>query len=664
MAKNYSYKVDLDIGQSAQSKVELKEFNNRIKEADHSLKDIRKSYFEAAKASSDLKSLQTEYNKILDNELKLVDKKQNALLKMLDTESQAHRQRYQELQLQRESVDLTEEQKAAIDSEIKALERKYKNNKDLLKLTDSQLKTKLFELDADKKRIKLMQFEAKQAGSMEKADKRSLKSLKERIKEQVKLTKEIIKSSKAFKTFTSVAGGVAKGGAAVVGGGLAAGAAIMAGASNAANKQVEKEKALRSLKNGISPELVDSVYLKTRADWGSIVGALNSMSDITSDNNKLLIGALAELEMPGFGSTLLSQENMTDANIESLYSQLRQIKASTGATDIGKALEFISKQRVVSNQKVSQVDAVNAYATLSAKGVDDETISRILRDVANKKGDFVDNWNSLDLSKYIRGDSQLAQRLANSDLKLTETDQNRGYEQTDSERLIEQQTELELMLDKAMMELVPIALEVFKVLDPKLLKDVFSMLGDALRTVVPYIVPLLDTVVDCLTMLPWVKDPRAQQIKADVDKDVEALYERAKDLDFENQKIIYGQIADMLTSLAEAQREGDVTSMRVIRKQTENIDRLIKNAEERQFDFSDYSLPEKALGGLVNSRSIVGEAGPELVIPVGNGKAGRVGNIVNNYFNTSQSFNIPNSNPTVSNMVSTVKRNKFIRGVL
>ena len=92
-----------------------------------------------------------------------------------------------------------------------------------------------------------------------------------------------------------------------------------------------------------------------------------------------------------------------------------------------------------------------------------------------------------------------------------------------------------------------------------------------------------------------------------------------------------------------------------------------KAAEEtiKQFFTDPGSLLKGALGlnaqgGIVNSPSLCGEAGPELVLPLDNSRSGRASQIINN-FNTNQNFNMTNNQTTPLAFAQAVGMNKFVR---
>ena len=71
---------------------------------------------------------------------------------------------------------------------------------------------------------------------------------------------------------------------------------------------------------------------------------------------------------------------------------------------------------------------------------------------------------------------------------------------------------------------------------------------------------------------------------------------------------------------------------------------------------------KKAQGGIVTAPSLVGEAGPELVLPLDYSRAGRTSQIIQN-FNTNQSFNMASNQQTPLAFSQAVGNNRFVKRV-
>ena len=79
-------------------------------------------------------------------------------------------------------------------------------------------------------------------------------------------------------------------------------------------------------------------------------------------------------------------------------------------------------------------------------------------------------------------------------------------------------------------------------------------------------------------------------------------------------------------------------------------------------DNKDISGGARAQGGIITAPSLVGEAGPELVLPLDYSRAGRTSQIIQN-FNTNQSFNMSQNQQTPLAFSQAVGNNRFVTRV-
>ena len=95
-------------------------------------------------------------------------------------------------------------------------------------------------------------------------------------------------------------------------------------------------------------------------------------------------------------------------------------------------------------------------------------------------------------------------------------------------------------------------------------------------------------------------------------------------------------------------------------KFTEFKNTIINLPSEIGSRIADFLNPFGAQGGIVNTPTIAGEAGPELILPLDNSRSGRASQIINN-FNTNQNFNMTNNQTTPLAFAQAVGMNKFVR---
>lgn len=561
MANNsHVYSIDLDISTPQASKQALKELQTAFANSNQSMDALNDTYAELAKHTKDATELEKQYNKVVSKRLSDRDEEIDKL-KAEKVAIAANR-------------DLTESQK-----------------EEMIALKDAEIKR----LETDKKYIKAKEKEAKLLAKMNKLfhsnldeNSKSFKLAKNLVSMQEKLNKLIGKESVLRKAASKAARVGAKG--LKIAGGVAG--ALVGGAVASSGSLAEKEKALGSLKSGIDPALVDEVYVKTGADFPSIIAALNNLSDTTMNSGKLVQGAVLELQNPGAGHMLLAGTHRTSKDIEILNNAITQIKKQTGAQDMSAAIEAASKSHLVTSGKVSQIDYLHAYSALAQHGLDENTINRILRDTAQQEGNFIENLNKADLTRYVRGQDKT--RMGHIELGLDKLDYGKAPEKTAAQSTVEKLRQFELKKDEILMNFMEPAVKVMEALEP---------LMDPLTTVINKLVPVV--------------------------------------------KWLAGLASDFVNTFIMPIIEG------------------VKKALSWWGDEEDKKKPQPsggghAQGGLITSPSIVGEAGPELVLPLDYSRAGRANQIINN-FTTTQSFNLASNQSTPLALASAVGQNKFVQ---
>lgn len=560
MANSHVYSIDLDISTPQASKQALKELQTAFANSNQSMDALNDTYAELAKHTKDATELEKQYNKVVSKRLSDRD----------------------------EEIDKLKAEKVAIAANRNLTESQ---KEEMIALKDAEIKR----LETDKKYIKAKEKEAKLLAKMNKLfhsnldeNSKSFKLAKNLVSMQERLNKLIGKESVLRKAATKAAKVSAKG--LKIAGGVAG--ALVGGAIASSGSLAEKEKALGSLKSGIDPALVDEVYVKTGADFPSIIAALNNLSDTTLNSGKLVQGAVLELQNPGAGHMLLAGTHRTSKDIAILNNAIAQIKKQTGAQDMSAAIEAASKSHLVTSGKVSQIDYLHAYSALAQHGLDENTINRILRDTAQQEGNFIENLNKADLTRYVRGQDKT--RMGHIELGLDKLDYGKAPEKTAAQSTVEKLRQFELKKDEILMNFMEPAVKVMEALDP---------LMEPLTTVINKLVPVV--------------------------------------------KWLAGLASDFVNTFIIPIIEG------------------VKKALSWWGDEEDKKKPktaggQNAQGGLITSPSIVGEAGPELVLPLDYSRAGRANQIINN-FTTTQSFNLASNQSTPLALASAVGQNKFVQ---
>ena len=705
--KSSQYNIELKLSGSKVNKAVLDELNksfdgldNKIKKTtEESLRDLNASFDKLLQSTEDVNELESQYGKVIDDNIDKIKSE-------IDT-----------LEAKKVAIttntELTEKQR---DAAIQILETQIKQKKqdaELLKLERAKAKARV----AEKKLL----------GNKFNTESKLVKLHQKAVELQIKMNQLLAKESK----LKSAALGVAKVGKKVGSAGLKVGKVALKGigmagmavgalggaAIAATGDRVEKEKALKSLKSGIDPTIADRVYTQTGADYTTIVSAINALSKITKDNGQLIQGAVLEIQNPGIGKMLLSGSTETGGSISKLKNHIDQIKKQTGSQDLTQALEASTKSRAVTKGRVSQSEYIQAYAALEAQGLDEETINRVIRKVSDQKGNFIENLNKTDLSRYGK-DAQERIRLSKANLGLEKLN-DKEVEKTSAEKIQEKMRELSLKKDELLVKLLPIAEKLISAIKPAIfdkLINVVVKLADAvtpaLENLLTILEPLIDAVMpvidELLTpLLKWYSDVQKKLIENVLKPVLEWLkttgfpaliqvfqaiphlpqilldgikwwWEKIKDFP----SAIGTKVSEAWESLKtwiddtwnSVKKWADELWQSIKDKFTEFKNTIINLPSEISNKIANFLSPftsddddvkpiitgAAAQGGIVNSPTIAGEAGPELILPLDNSRSGRTNQIINN-FNTNQNFNMTNNQTTPLAFAQAVGMNKFVR---
>ena len=714
--KSSQYNIELKLTGSKANKAVLDELNKSFdgidssikKTTEESMRDLNASFDKLLSNTEDLEVLEKQYGQVVDDNISKIKSEIDALeAKKVKTLA---------------NTELTEKQR---DLAVQMLEVKIKQKKqdaEQLKIEKAKAKARILEkkflgdkFNTESKLVKLHQKAVELQAKMN-----SLLAKESRLKSAaLKAGKVAGKVGKAGLKAGSIAlKGIGIAGAAV---GALGGAAIAA-----AGDQAEKEKALKSLKSGIDPTLADRVYTQTGADYTTIVSAINALSKVTRDSGQLVQGAILEIQNPGIGKMLLSTSMSGTGDLSKLKNHIDQIKKQSGSQDLSKALEASTKARSVTTGKASQTEYIQAYAALEAQGLDEETINRVISKASSQKGDFIENINKIDLSKYGK-DAQEKIRLSKANLGLEKLN-DKEVEKSAAEKVQERMRELSLKKDELLVKLLPLADKLLSALKPEFLDKLIGVvvkLVDVITPALDNLLTLLDPLIDAVMpliddlitpLLKWytgvqkklvdsVLKPVLEWLKStgfpaliDVFKAIPHLpqilldgikwwWEKIKSLP----SAIWETISGGLSSLGGFIQESIIDpigakisetweSLKIWISDTwisvkEWANELWQSIKDKFIEFkntivnlpseigsriADFLNPFAAQGGVVNTPTIAGEAGPELILPLDNSRAGRASQIINN-FNTTQSFNMTQNQTTPLAFAQAVGMNKFVR---
>lgn len=714
--KSSQYNIELKLTGSKANKAVLDELNKSFdgidskvkKTTEESMRDLNASFDKLLSNTEDLEVLEEQYGQVVDDNISKIKSEIDALeAKKVKTLA---------------NTELTEKQR---DIAVQMLEVKIKQKKQ-----DAE------QLKIEKAKAKARILEKKFLGDKFNTESKLVKLHQKAVELQVKMNSLLQKESRlksAALKVGKVAGKVGKAGLkagsiALKGIGIAGAAvgALGGAAIAAAGDQVEKEKALKSLKSGIDPTLADRVYTQTGADYTTIVSAINALSKVTRDSGQLVQGAILEIQNPGIGKMLLSTSMSGTGDLSKLKNHIDQIKKQSGSQDLSKALEASLKSRAVTAGKASQTEYIQAYAALEAQGLDEDTINRVINKASSQKGDFIENINKIDLSKYGK-DAQERIRLSKANLGLEKLN-DKAVEKSAAEKVQERMRELSLKKDELLVKLLPLAEKLLSALKPEFLDKLIGVvvkLVDVITPALDNLLTLLDPLIDAVMpliddlitpllkwytgvqkklvegvlkpVLEWLKStgfpalidifkaiPHLPQILLD---GIKWWWEKIKSLPSAIWETISGGLSSLggfiqdsiidpigtkISETWESLKSWISDTWSSVKEWANNLWQSIKDKfiefkntivnlpSEIGSRIADFLNPFAAQGGVVNTPTIAGEAGPELILPLDNSRAGRASQIINN-FNTTQSFNMTQNQTTPLAFAQAVGQNKFVR---
>ena len=536
--------------------------------------------------------------------------------------------------------------------------------KTVVDLSDEELKQALRLNQASRAELKLavqngklMRTETKEQKKLAQLVKDDLKGIKDKIKAQFEFIKALkttegrynaLKKAGAMGVKAGV--GIAKGaGKAALGGiGIAAAAvgAIASNAGAATDTAVERERAaarVRGLSQEQASEAVSRIYSITGADSERIVAAIHAVQSVLGRGlsvDELVQTASGEVLSPGI-SALYRQQTKGDTSASALIALANQTRASTRETgasveQIASAREYLANtsNRTQSKAPLRQQEAV--YLSLLNSGAfDDEAevqeaykrfISRLKpnEDIFEAASKF--DWtrglsatNKIQASNAIKSvnwESLRAigsKRYSGDELSLTSNEERASRMRATQERLQELQLRVLEAIDAAITKVGP---EKFKgIIDSmldiatKLVTKTLPILVDLIETLEPMMQPILDVLFSLVGLLgeliKWLKEKNVgENFKSGLDR-------------------------------------------------VGNTIRSIFGGEDDKIKVG-VSGHARADGGIASIPTIVGERGPEMVIPLDFARSGRANNLVQTF---NQTFNLAQNQTTASSLAANMRTN-------
>lgn len=628
----------IKLGDSTRNVDFTKGMDESVKQADELISKIQ----DISKAEGDNTKQIEAYNKAANKTIQDLEKQATQINYSLSEQGKQQRERIKELQQELKALDGQKDKK----DEIKQKEAELKElRKFVIDASDDELKNVLKQNKEIRAKLKLSQNEAKSQTSIGKLMKADIKMMSERLKEQLKFINALKTTEgryKAIKKAAETAGkaaltigkGAAKVGAAAIGGALAIGGAAIA----SANTQVEREKEANRIKVGGSIEekqdLLGRLYIQTGADYTTIVDAINRVQNVlgSSSIKDIEQAANAEIRMPGAAAMFMQQNTAAAgaADFTKYMNRMKAIQQATGASveQITSASSFISNVRQSSFSNASMTDLQTLYLTLQNSGMFDSedelqnAFNRFVREQKSSKKGVFELARDYDFTKGIYSAQNRTQAInASKNINWEAVEAASKESSTETKMTAAEQTamkmrEMEETKNKILMKVLEALYPIIDKLDIAALQSIFNGLIDLVSKVVPPLIKILNAL-----------SPYIEQLVTFLSDTI-------------------GKIISVVETMINFIMNSDIAKFFVGSKDIGESTTGV--------------LPQKANGGFVSMPSLVGEAGPEMVIPLDYSRQARSNNIIQNL---SQNFNMSGNETTTLSLMQAVKSRDFSRAM-
>ena len=518
---------------------------------------------------------------------------------------------------------------------------------------------------ANAKYEKLKELQAKRKATTDKAER---KELTEKIKQQKAYTKAIEQAEKATKKVTEGTGrlkkvweavgkhasnfskatqfaynatgmlggvgrtamGAARAGKAAIG--MVSGA--ISSVASVADQEVEKEKQanrVKGMSNADAMELMQDVYVRTGADYSTIVDAINRVQGLLGKGlakGDIAQAAEVEIRYPGMSTALASSSNKGMRGLERFKygaSRLEAIQKVTGASveQLQASSQKMANYRASRFGNATMTDMQAVYLELQNSGAFeteeelDQAFDRFVKSRAGSKNSIFEDAQNYKWVEHVhdqRNRDQAANTLKNIDwgsigVNLAESGGNE-HNRSESENMAMQMRQVEIQKNQMLMKLIPAVVPIVTRIADLMRSDKAGKIIDGFVSIFETVLPMLGPIFDLLEVV----------------------------LDFLN-KYILRPLKDLI----------DLIASKFSSNKSEVVDEEIGLA-----------TPQNANGGIVWGKSIVGERGPEAIIPLDYSRAQRAENIS---YAIQNSFNMSGNQTTALSLAQAVSSRDFSRAM-
>lgn len=651
------YKIQLDIEQSDATRRTIDDIDKALKSISDNAKDglgggldkatesanaLVKQMKDLALSGKDSTKELAAFDKAASKSIADLEKQSTQLTYSLSEQGKLQRQRLADAQKELAALEKTKankERRKQLETEIKQIQ------KTVIVGTDAELKAAYNKnralratLKISQQENKILQVQAKSNKSMSTYLKADLKALKERLKEQFKFISALKTTEgryKAIKKATATLGKATLKGAGIIGGGLIGGAMAITGAAiGQSNNIVEREKEANRIKASLSPEekqnLLGEMYIKTGADYTTIVDAINRVTSVlgTKDADSIAQAAVTEIKYPGAVALFRQQNTGTvRANDFNAYAnRIKAVQSATGASvdQVTASTDKIANMRQKYFSSASQTDLQAIYLALQNSGAYDtqEELDRVFRGFVSRQAkskqnpfDFAQSYFS-DKATATRGvyggsnRQQALTALSNLDWgNVSRTVRDRDYTtptQTAAEATAEKMRRFEEKKNEMLMKVLEAIMPVVEALNPDELTAFFSSMVELAKKLAPVIAKLVTFITSTMTKLI---------------QSVTTMYEGLKN----------STLGKMMLGLEEEKDWFD-----------EHKQHVSGQAESN--------------GGIITTPSIAGERGMEMVVPMDYSRFARGSQLTQNL---NQYFNMAGNETTTMSLAQAVKSRSF-----
>lgn len=620
--------------------------------ADRAAQGLERTINDIAAGGEDATEAMAAYDKAAGRAIGDLERQAVALNHALSAQGKEQRARISEIEKELAGLEKTKDnaaQRKSLESELRALK------KAVVQGSDEELKKALLQNKTIRARLKMARESAKLQGAELKAekglaalDKADLATIKAKVKEQEKFNAALKTSEGRYKALRKAAGaigegakGLAKGAgraagkAALIGGGIVlgiAGAAVASAGSEAERGQEAARIKAGGLSDDDKRDLMNRVYINTGADYTTIVDAINRVYGVIGNVPKddMIEAATAEVQFPG-ASALFRQQTTgaaTSADFTDYAGRLAAVRSATGATteQIQAASGVVANLGQGRFASATQTDLQALYLALQNSGAFDtqeeldKAFTRFTSAQAKSGKDLFELAKTWDWGRGASATNrqQAATAMANVDwARIASAARETGFTQESAaSETARKLREFEIKKDEILVKFMEAVLPILDAITPSDLAAVFENLAHFIKKFTPDIGNFFTEGIRKINSYMLVVRVYWEQIIAVLKKWLHIEDEPSA-------KGAASAIARGLTAVTGA-------------------------------------TPQRASGGVVTMPSLIGERGPEAVIPLDYSRSARAGNIMQNI---TQTFQMSGNETTALSLANVVKTRGFQRAL-